>query len=162
LESPLSNGVTSSLLLNLTAEKSSVYENGHRLLLLGFVSLITTVSQFVTLITTLQQNWTKNEFFEKKRIFHVFLSKNKQRSCWQFCRTDQTLSKSKGSWETNCDLTQKKFRNKDIDRHLKKSDLNYNTQLFFDLNNNTSLRKQNKYSTYNLCCYQPLNLISFS
>jgi len=76
LESPLSNGVTSALLLNLTAEKSAVYENDLCLLLLGFVSLITIVSQCCgpnnNTSTKLKEKWT---FLRKKGFFTFFFRK---------------------------------------------------------------------------------------
>jgi hypothetical protein len=58
---------------------------------LGVVSLIPTLSQFFSLITTLQQNTSKNELFEEKTFFDVSCQEKQLRSVRQFCRADQTL-----------------------------------------------------------------------
>jgi len=82
---------------SVLVEKSAVYDNELPLSLLGVASLNTTLSYFLSLITTLQQNSSKNVFLQKKTVFVHFCSENKQRSRWHFCRACRALSKSKGS-----------------------------------------------------------------
>ena len=76
MESPLSNGVTAVFLWNVMAEKSAVYDNELLLLLLGTVSLITTLSYFLSLVTTLKQNLRQIRLFKRKNFFsRVFFEK---------------------------------------------------------------------------------------
>ena len=58
---------------SVLVEKSAVYDNELPLSLLGVASLNTTLSYFLSLITTLQQNSSKNVFLQKKNSFCTFL-----------------------------------------------------------------------------------------
>ena len=54
-------------------EKSAVYDQGVHLSLSGIDSLIPTLSQIFSLITTLQQNTSKNRLLTKKNFVRRFL-----------------------------------------------------------------------------------------
>ena len=70
---------------SVLVEKSAVYDNELPLSLLGVASLNTTLSYFLSLITTLQQNSSKNVFLQKKKQFlYIFVRKTSKDLCGIF------------------------------------------------------------------------------